>query len=46
MGDLTSPCSMPGRAELERDISLCSWRIGAIAAAALVLPHHDHERTT
>ena len=29
-----------------RRISLCPWRIGAITAAALVLLHHLHGRTT
>ncbi len=29
-----------------RRVSLCPWRIGAITAAALVLLHHDHGRTT
>ncbi|TDO48640.1 DDE superfamily endonuclease [Kribbella sp. VKM Ac-2527] len=29
-----------------RRVSLCPWRIGAITAAALVLLHHQHERTT
>ncbi len=29
-----------------RRVSLCPWRIGAITAAALVLPHHQHGRTT
>lgn len=29
-----------------RRVTLCPWRIGAIAAAALVLLHHDHDRTT
>jgi hypothetical protein len=29
-----------------RRVSLCPWRIGAIAAAALVLLHHVHGRTT
>jgi hypothetical protein len=29
-----------------RRVSLCPWRIGAITAAALVLLHHEHERTT
>jgi hypothetical protein len=29
-----------------RRISLCPWRIGAITAAALVLLHHQHDRTT
>lgn len=29
-----------------RNISLCPWRIGSIAAAALVLLHFDHARTT
>jgi DDE superfamily endonuclease len=28
-----------------RRVSLCPWRIGAITAAALVLPHHQHDRT-
>src|SRR3954468_18391478 len=27
-------------------VSLCPWRIGAIPAAALVLLHHMHDRTT
>ena len=27
-------------------VSLCPWRIGAITAAALVLLHHEHDRTT
>jgi hypothetical protein len=26
--------------------SLCPWRIGAVTAAALVLLHHEHRRTT
>jgi DDE superfamily endonuclease len=29
-----------------RRVSLCPWRTGAIAAAALVLLHHQHDRTT
>ena len=29
-----------------RRVSLCPWRIGAITAAALVLIHHKHGRTT
>lgn len=29
-----------------RNISLCPWRIGKIVAAALVLLHTDHDRTT
>jgi hypothetical protein len=29
-----------------RNISLCPWRIGTIVAAALVLLHTDHDRTT
>ena len=29
-----------------RRVSLCPWRIGAITAAALVLLHHEHHRTT
>ena len=29
-----------------RRVSLCPWRIGAIVAAALVLLHHRHARTT
>lgn len=29
-----------------RRVSLCAWRIGAITAAALVLLHHEHDRTT
>lgn len=29
-----------------RRVSLCPWRIGAITAAALVLLHTDHDRTT
>jgi hypothetical protein len=29
-----------------RRVSLCPWRIGAITAAALVLLHHMHGRTT
>ena len=29
-----------------RQVSLCPWRIGALAAAALVLLHHKHGRTT
>jgi hypothetical protein len=29
-----------------RRVSLCPWRIGAITAAALVLLHHIHDRTT
>jgi hypothetical protein len=29
-----------------RNISLCPWRIGKIVAAALVLLHTDHNRTT
>jgi hypothetical protein len=28
-----------------RRVSLCPWRIGAITAAALVLLHHEHDRT-
>ena len=29
-----------------RRVSLCPWRIGAITAAALVLLHREHGRTT
>jgi hypothetical protein len=29
-----------------RRVSLCPWRIGAITAAALVLLHTEHDRTT
>jgi hypothetical protein len=29
-----------------RRVSLCPWRIGAITAAALVLLHQEHDRTT
>jgi len=29
-----------------RNLSLDPWRIGAIVAAALVLLHFDHDRTT
>jgi hypothetical protein len=29
-----------------RQVSLCPWRIGAITAAALVLLHHEHDRST
>jgi hypothetical protein len=29
-----------------RRVSLCPWCIGAITAAALVLLHHQHGRTT
>lgn len=29
-----------------RNVSLCPWRIGKIVAAALVLLHVDHDRTT
>ena len=29
-----------------RRVTLCPWRIGAITAAALVLMHHEHDRTT
>lgn len=29
-----------------RQVSLCPWRIGAITAAALILLHHEHDRTT
>ena len=29
-----------------RRVTLCPWRIGAITAAALVLLHHEHHRTT
>jgi hypothetical protein len=29
-----------------RNVSLDPWRIGAIVAAALVLLHYDHARTT
>jgi DDE superfamily endonuclease len=29
-----------------RRVSLCPWRIGAVTAAALVLLHHEHDRTT
>jgi hypothetical protein len=29
-----------------RPVSLCSWRMGALAAAALVLLHHGHGRAT
>ena len=29
-----------------RRVSLCPWRIGAVTAAALVLLHYEHGRTT
>ena len=29
-----------------RRVSLCPWRVGAITAAAIVLLHTEHERTT
>jgi hypothetical protein len=29
-----------------RRVTLCPWRIGAITAAALVLLHREHDRTT
>jgi hypothetical protein len=29
-----------------RNVSLCPWKIGDIVAAALVLLHIDHGRTT
>jgi hypothetical protein len=29
-----------------RNISLCPWRIGTIVAAALVILHIEHDRTT
>ena len=29
-----------------RRVSVCPWRIGAVTAAALVLLHHMHDRTT
>jgi hypothetical protein len=29
-----------------RRVTLCPLRIGAITAAALVLLHHEHDRTT
>jgi hypothetical protein len=29
-----------------RRVTLCPWRIGAITAAALVLLHIEHDRTT
>jgi hypothetical protein len=29
-----------------RNVSLCPWKIGEIVAAALVLLHFDHGRTT
>jgi hypothetical protein len=29
-----------------RQVSLCPWRIGAITAAALVLLHREHDRST
>jgi hypothetical protein len=29
-----------------RNISLCPWTIGAIVAAALVMLHIEHDRTT
>jgi hypothetical protein len=29
-----------------RNVSLCPWKIGKIVAAALVLLHTDHARTT
>ena len=29
-----------------RRVSLCPWCIGAITAAALMLLHHQHDRTT
>jgi hypothetical protein len=31
--------------EALRNVSLCPWKIGKIAAAALVLLHIDHDRT-
>ena len=48
----TSALAAPGHSLLEttfkalRRVSLCPWRIGAITAAALVLLHHQHGRTT
>ena len=27
-------------------VNRCPWRIGAVTAAALVLPNHVHDRTT
>jgi hypothetical protein len=38
-------CSRPPSRRLRR-VTLCPWRIGAITAAALVLLHHEHDRTT
>jgi hypothetical protein len=29
-----------------RGVSLCPWRIGAVTAAAMVLLHTEHARTT
>lgn len=29
-----------------RRVTLYPWRIGAITAAALILLHHEHDRTT
>ena len=29
-----------------RRVTLCPWRIGVITAGALVLLHHEHNRTT
>ncbi|HEX9337793.1 MAG TPA: IS5/IS1182 family transposase, partial [Pseudonocardiaceae bacterium] len=29
-----------------RNVSICPWRIGAIVAAALVILHVEHDRTT
>jgi hypothetical protein len=32
--------------EALRNVSLCPWKIGKITAAALVLLHFEHDRTT
>jgi hypothetical protein len=37
---------MPPRSGGNLNISLCPWRIGKIVAAALVLLHINHDRTT
>src|SRR3954471_17182157 len=39
-------CRLKTTFKARHRISLCPWRIGAITAAALVLLHHQHGRTT
>jgi hypothetical protein len=50
----TAHCSLAERGNFQlkttftalRRVSLCPWRIGAITAAAIVMLHQEHDRTT